>query len=452
MAVMEARAEKGWTYEKTLKRANALDVVVDEYAGIEARRKIDPGGVTPEERMFLVKNKFAGPIIRQMEHASDVATFRDETMDITKYVTLIRGRYKWLTFMIPFIKTPERIFVQALRRTPMGLARTINNIRTGKIKGGEASDRLAQGVLGTMMSASVYMMARDGQITGSGPSDPRKRRDWLATGKRPYAVKLPTPDGPTWVSFARIEPLATTFGFAADLAEAQDDKIAGDLFDKLHYTMIQNVTNKTFLEGMISTAEAVGDPERYGARLYKRMVGGMVPNLLATAARSIDPTIRSTDTIKDTLLSRVPWFSQTVNPRLSGTGELIDRGEDPISRFISPFRYAKEAGPEKNLERMFLETGYSPSAPPRHMTLPGTMGRKVMLTQDEREVYALYARRATAFARALTSNGDWSRIDVYAKAEVLRRIYRFAHDAGRKAMYRSVLRRVHAGEFELKWH
>jgi len=448
MAVMEARAEKGWTYDKTLKRANELDVIVDEYAGIEARRKIDPGGVTKEERMFLVKNKFAGPIIRRMEHQSDVATFRDETMDITKYITLIRGRYKWLTFMIPFIKTPERIFVQALRRTPLGLARTMHNIRTGKLKGGEASDRLAQGILGTLMSASVYMMAKDGQITGSGPSDPRKRRDWLATGKRPYAVKV----FDHWVSFARIEPLATTFGFAADLAEAQDDKIAGDLWDKLHYTAIQNITNKTFLEGMISTAEAVGDPERYGARLYKRMVGGMVPNILATAARAIDPTIRSSDTIKDTLLSRVPWFSQSVAPRLSGTGELIDRGEDPLSRFISPFRYAKEAGPEKNLERMFLETGYSPSAPPRYMTLPGTMGRKVMLTQEERELYALFARRATQFARALTSNGDWERIDVYAKAEVLRRIYRFAHDAGRKAMYRSVLRRVHSGAFELKGH
>jgi len=252
------------------------------------------------------------------------------------------------------------------------------------------------------------------------------------------------------VSFARIEPLATTFGFAADLAEASDDKVAGDVWDKLHYSVIQNIANKTYLEGMISTAEALGDPDRYGARLYKRMVGALVPNLFATAARAIDPTYRSTDSLEDTLLSRVPWFSAQVPARLTGTGEKATRGETALSRFISPFRYAKEAGPEKNLERMFLETGYSPSAPPRSMTIPGTMGRKVMLTNEERAAYATYAQRATAFARQLTANGDWDKLDVYAKAEFLRRIYRFAHDLGRKAVYRSIMGRVRRGEYEMK--
>jgi hypothetical protein len=333
-----------------------------------------------------------------------------------------------------------------VRRTPVGLLRTIQQIKAGKLKGGEASDRLAQATIGTLMSAGVYMLAKDGQITGGGPTDPRKRRDWLATGKRPYAIRV----GGSWVSFERIEPLATTFGFAADLAEAQDDKIAGDVWDKLHYSVINNIANKTYLEGMISTAEAAADPDRYGARLYKRMVGALVPNLLATAARAIDPVYRRTDSIEDTLLARVPWFSKRLPARLTGTGELAERGEDPISRFISPFRYAKEAGPERNLERMFLESGYSPSAPPKTMTMPGTFGRKVLLQQNERELYAAYARRATAFARTLTANSDWSRLDVYMKAELLRRIYRFAHDAGRKAMYRSVLYRIRSGQYELR--
>ena len=441
-------AKQKWSKEELQARVDQIRDEVRQYIEIDINRKADPGLVTAEQRRFMAEHRWAADDMRAMDHAADVATFRDQNMQITRYIRLIRGKYPWLTFMIPFINTPERILVQAVRRTPVGLARTIQNIKTGKLKGGEASDRLAQGIIGTAMSAGVYMMAKDGQITGAGPSDPRKRRDWIATGKRPYAVKV----GDTWISFARIEPLATTFGFAADLAEAQDEKIAGDIWDKLHYTAINNIANKTYLEGMISTAEAVGDPERYGARLYKRMVGAIVPNMFATAARAIDPVYRRTDSIEDTLLSRVPWFSQTVPARLTGTGELRTRGEDPFSRFMSPFRYAREAGPERNLERMFLETGYSPSAPPKHMTMPGTMGRKVLLTQQERELYAAYARRATGFARTLTANGDWNRLDVYMKAEFLRRVYRFAHDAGRKAMYRSVLARVRAGQFEMKGH
>ncbi|HUW55535.1 MAG TPA: hypothetical protein VMZ92_02795, partial [Planctomycetota bacterium] len=61
-----------------------------------------------------------------------------------------------------------------------------------------------------------------------------------------------------------------------------------------------------------------------------------------------------------------------------------------------------------------------------------------------------YAERATRFARALTSNANWEGLDVYAKTEFLKRIYRFAHDAGRRELQRSVMRRLAGGEYALK--
>jgi hypothetical protein len=289
-----------------------------------------------------------------------------------------------------------------------------------------------------MVSAAIYMLAKDGLITGGGPADPDERRNWLKTGKVPYGIKV----GNTWISLARLEPIATTLGFAADLAEAQDQKIAGDVWDKLHYSVLNNITSKTYLEGMVSAAEAIGDPDRYGSRFWKRMVGATVPNLLAAGARAIDPTIRQSDSVSETLMGRVPILSEQVPARLTGTGELAVRKETVLSRFVSPFRYSDEAGPEANLERIFLETGYNPQAPPRDMSIPGGMGRKVQLSQAERRIYATYAGRATAFARALTTNNDWSGLDVYAKEEVLKRIYRFTHDAARRDIWASVLWRM----------
>jgi hypothetical protein len=444
-AVLEGQ-KYGWNQEQIRARMQEISRDLSKYMELEARRQLDPRELSKADYSFLLRNKELGRMKAAMEKAADVSTFRDETTQFSKYLQLLRAKYPWLTFVIPFIRTPERILIQAVRRTPVGLAKTISNIKTGKLKGGEASDRLAQGILGSVVSAGVYMLAKDGAITGGGPVDWDERRSWLATGKRPYAVKV----GDTWISMARIEPIATTLGFAADLAEATEEKVAGDIWDKLHFSIMNNITGKTYLEGMVSAAEAVGDPDRYGARFFKRMVGAMIPNMLASAARAIDPTIRDTDTIESTLMARVPWFSQQLPAKLTGLGEPIDRGEDPFSRFASPFRYAEEAGPERNLERLFLETGYSPQAPPRYMSLPGTMGRRVALTQEERAMYAAYAARATAFARTLTANDDWSELDVYAKTEFLKRIYRFAHDAGRRAMYRSVLARIAAGDFELK--
>jgi hypothetical protein len=289
------------------------------------------------------------------------------------------------------------------------------------------------------------MFAADGLITGGGPDDPKERENWLKTGKLPYAIRI----GDQWVSYARIEPFATIFGFAADLAEAKDEKTAGDAFGKLHYAMLNNITNKTYLEGIVSAAEAVGNPDRYMARFWKRSAGALVPNLLATAARAIDPTIRETDDLSQVLISRIPILSEKLPARITGTGEPRRRGETALSRFVSPVRYSEEAGPEANLERLFLETGYSPSQPPRDITLPGTLGRKVELTREEREVYGAYARRATEFARSLAKNGDWTRLDVYAKEEVLKRIYRFAHDRGRRAMLASVAARLRQGKAEV---
>jgi len=431
-------------------RLQELHDLMNEWIALEEQRVSDPATFQSEHGAagytFLYRNRDLADIYRQMKQAADVSTFRDETTRFTSFVKQMRGAYPWLTFIVPFVHTSERILVQGFRRTPLGLLKTAYNIQQGTIEGGEASDRLAQGMVGSLMTGAIYMLAADGLITGGGPDDPRERENWLKTGKLPYAIRF----GNRWVSYARVEPLATIFGFASDLAEARNEKTAGDAFGKLHYAVLNNVTNKTYLEGIVSAAEAVGNPDRYMARFWKRSAGALVPNLLATAARAIDPTLRETDDISQVLISRVPVLSANLPPRLTGTGETVQRGETAISRALSPVRYSEEAGPEKNLERLFLGTGYSPSQPPRDITLPGTLGRKVTLTRQEREVYAAYSKRATDFARTLARNGDWTGLDVYAKEEVLKRIFRFAHDAGQKQMLASVLARLQRGQAQVK--
>ncbi len=445
-AFKEAQTER-WNPARRDERIVELNRELDRYLELDARRQIDPNQLSKEDNSYLLRRRSdLGKIKTAMEHQASVSTFRDEVTKFSKTVQLLRQRYPWLTFVVPFIRTPERILASAIKRTPIGLADTVRQMRAGKLKGGEASDRLAQGIMGSMIAAGVYMLAKDGFITGGGPVDWDERRNWLATGKRPYAVKI----GDAWVSMARIEPIATSLGMAADLAEATDEKVAGDIWDKLYFSVMNNITDKTYLSGFVSAAEAVGDPDRYGARFFKRTLGAFVPNLLASAARAIDPTVRQADDISTTLIARVPWFSKTLPAKMTGLGEPIDRGEDPLSRFASPFRYAVEAGPEANLERLFIETGYSPGAPPKSLSIPGTMGRKVMLTNEERQLYAAYAERATDFARRLTTNNDWESLDIYAKTEFLKRIYRFSHDAARREVHRSIMARIAGGDYEMK--
>ncbi|GAG11704.1 unnamed protein product, partial [marine sediment metagenome] len=265
----------------------------------------------------------------------------------------------------------------------------------GKTKGGQRADELARGIWGTMMSAGLYGLAETGFITGSGPTDPRERAIWKKQGKEPYAVRF----GNTWVSMARLEPMATVLGLSADLSEAKNQKKAGEVADKLMAAMTNNILSKSYLEGVSGLIEAVEDPERYGATYAKKFIGATtVPNIVAALARATDPFVRDTTPresripglgfVAPTVLSRIPGVSRTLPKLRHGTGEAVRREESPLSTMFSPIRYRREKGAEANLERLMLDVGYVPSRPPKSITIPRTGGRKAPLLQREKEVFS----------------------------------------------------------------
>jgi Mn-dependent DtxR family transcriptional regulator len=427
-----------------------LGTQMAEWRRIDLQRQLaGDASLSAAERAILNDPKLSGMGERAAEAAKQ-STFQDQVGAFTGAALHLRATHPWLTLFVPFISTPSRILSQAMARTPLGLARAAKRAYTGETRGGAAADELARGLWGSMIGASLYGLAQSGFITGSGPTDPDEQRAWQRTGKQPYAVKV----GDNWVSMARLEPMATILGLAADLSEAKDAKKAGDVADKLVATLTNNVMSKSYLDGVASLVEAVQDPERYGSTYAKKMIGAMaVPNLLATAARAIDPTIRDTSQMElpgglgyivPPIMARVPGLSQQLPSRLSGTGEPVQREEGPFSRFFSPFRYTKEKGSEADLERAFLRAGYIPSAPTREITIPGTYGRKATLTRQEREIYGAYNARATAQARRLAASLEFENLQPEHQEYVLKSLYRMAHDAARKAVLRSVASRLRA--------
>jgi hypothetical protein len=403
--------------------------------------------LTPEERKI-----YQDPELNRMglsaERAARESTFQDAPGSFARAALRLRQTHPWLTLFIPFISTPSRILSQAVARTPFGLARAAKRAVKGEVEGGVAADELAKGIWGSFLSAGLYGLAESGIITGSGPTDPKERSVLRETGWEPYSVKV----GDTYVSMARLEPLATVLGLSADLAEATDKKKAGDVADKLVATMTNNIMSKTYLEGISSLIEAVEDPERYGSTFAKKFIGAIaVPNLVAVTARATDPYVRDTgpmegapagiDYLAPPIMARIPGASRTLPKRRRGTGEPIERREAPISRLLSPIRYSRERE-GKELERVMLDVGYIPSGAPRSLTVPGTGGRKALLSQSDKEIYAAYQRQATQAARRLVAQPGFARADPLVKERELKRIFRQARDAARERVLPSVARRA----------
>ena len=66
-----------------------------------------------------------------------------------------------------------------------------------------------------MTMSYVGMLAAEGMVTGGGPKDKQLRQEMMMTGWQPYSFKI----GDTYYSYARIEPLGSLFGMAADAAD-----------------------------------------------------------------------------------------------------------------------------------------------------------------------------------------------------------------------------------------
>ncbi len=294
---------------------------------VDVARRLNGEKALTETDKKLYYNERLNRIGRNAERAARTSTFQDLPGTFTRAALRLRNTHPWLTLFVPFIATPSRILSQAMARTPFGLARAVKRAAKGETKGGVAADELAAGVWGTMLSAGLYGLAESGIITGSGPTDPKERSLWKKAGKEPYSVKI----GDTWVSMARLEPMATVLGLAADLSEVKNAKKAGDAVDKLVAAATNNIMSKTYLEGVSSLIEAVEDPERYGSMFAKKFVGSVtVPNIVAAAARATDPFVRETSPVESKIpglgyvlpivKSRIPGVSRTLPKMRYGTG------------------------------------------------------------------------------------------------------------------------------------
>jgi Mn-dependent DtxR family transcriptional regulator len=416
---------------------------------VDVLRSINGEKALSDAQKATYYNARLNRIGKAAEDAARESTFQDLPGAFTQAALRLRGTHPWLTLFVPFISTPSRILSQALARTPFGLARAISRTAKGEIKGGRSADELAKGIWGTMISAGLYGMAEAGVLTGSGPTDPKELAAWKKTGKEPYSVRI----GDTWVSMARLEPLATVLGLAADLSETKNAKKAGDVADKLVATATNNIMSKSYLEGISGMIEAVHDPERFGSTYVKKFAGALaVPNLVAAAARATDPYVRETGGDEDmpgaarlilpTIASRIPGVSRLLPAKLEGTGEPLKREESALSRFVSPVRYRHEAGKEADLERLMLDVGYFPARPPKTITIPGSGGRKGELHQKEREVYARFMRVATERARRLASDPRFKRLDPLRQEKMLKDLYRDARDAASERVAPVVARRA----------
>lgn len=229
--------------------------------------------------------------------------------------------------VLPFVRTPTNIFKYAGERTPLAFASAA--VRDELSAGGQRRAlALAKISLGAMTMGYIGMLASEGIITGGGPKDKALRAQMMdpnGMGWQPYSFKV----GDTYYSYARIEPLGSLFGIAADAADLLGQlpqKEAEQLAASLVVAISRNVANKTFVKGLAGTLNAVSSQDVNEVKTFlEKELPTILPYStgLSQTARALDPVMHEVNSVLDAFKQKIPGLSNSLPPRRNLWGEPI---------------------------------------------------------------------------------------------------------------------------------
>lgn len=294
------------------------------------------------ERVEALLEDWSNPIWRESLEEARAAVFQDEPSVLGEAAMDLRRRIPGMKYLIPFIRTPDRLFVRGIEASPvgalMGVADAYRGLRSGdgnRVARGAATAMLSFGLLATI---AALRDDEDGtpRITGSRTPNWRDSDEQYRTAP-PQSIRI----GGKWYSYARIEPLSTGLAMAVDMLDRMED--GDNLFEGAAgswKTLLAVAEDKTFLRSIGEVLEAVREPERSGgliSNLARRtFVTAWVPNLFKQTTRAFDPSIRDTRPAGDAgwwdaQAARLPYEALPVSswgetPRYDLWGRPIERG------------------------------------------------------------------------------------------------------------------------------
>ncbi len=335
--------------------------------------------------------------LRALEYAKK-AVFQGESGSLMKWYADGARQFPALRLVTPFIRVPSNIAKEFGSLTP-GLNLAFKDFRKAFL--GQVADRdlvyeargkMAAGAAAWTLAVGVAM---SGKITGGGPKDPELKAQMLASGWRPYSIKVTGADGKDqYIEYRRIEPFATIAGLASDfidVAHNSDDQTNDKIALALTTAVAKNLSSKTFLTGLSETMNVLTNPDPSVMKFLQNRLASNVPNEVGQFAP--DEYLREARTLLDATLRRVPGYAEGLPPKRDVLGQKVPTtaglsplgAGGPIANLASPFRYSQDSGDPVRTELAKVGVGFNP--PPKTM---GTVDLTTIKSDKGQDAYDRY--------------------------------------------------------------
>jgi hypothetical protein len=286
----------------------------------------------------------ADVLSRTAEKFARESTFTDEPGAYTRLIKQGLNHMPVFKFLMPFVSTPMNILHFGWRRTlpGLGIEKLSPLIRKTADKRKkdwaeltpmqQAAERGRYATAVGFSGAMIYFATQNNdRITGGGPRNRKERNALMATGWRPYSFVFNNEDGSkTYVSYERVDPIATMISIIADAAEftkmnPDDDDGFAEIFSALSFTIAENMTDKSFLRGVNNILNLTREPEVYLPKTFKDIGSAMAVPMFVDKLKNAngEQMIRETHTLKDAILRKVPIAEERVPPKRTFLGEAV---------------------------------------------------------------------------------------------------------------------------------
>lgn len=363
-----------------------------------------------------------------------------------------------LGFILPFVTTPLNILKQGLRRTPLGtpllLYRTAKAYYMRKRTPPGKPDYTRENFISHLSEQALAwattgiiasMIGGDGdedeprvQITGGRPlygKDAGKQQAF-ERDQGPPSMSIKFGDGP-WISYSKIEPLATFLAPIVNAIEAMNKAKNGDEWDaaasEAYSKTVDALTDKTFV-GAFSDIVRAGENPKDITRWAGSFASSWVPSIIRQGLKASTPS-ESDLSIKGKPLSpewfdsfgemvkeqaapgttgqvRIDWLGREVRksgPVVGPNTDVLYRlltfagiqvkgaEQDKLSRMITVWNQTSRFNAKENFE-------YYPSKPSKWITRKGE--RKFLNAEQYMEYQKLIGKMTQQFARSRRFNYD----------------------------------------------
>lgn len=388
----------------------------------------------------------------------------NDSNDYTRFVLNLRSglnkliggeNYGLGDVLIPFAKTPANLTKAIVEYSPVGLAKSImdikgikNAIETGQFTAQqqhEFVDHLGKGLAGSLLYVISYALAKAGVASGE-PDDDKDLKNFMrySLGVTPYSITI----GNKSFTYDWMQPIATPLAIMSNLEQYEKNNPDASAIEKVLSSV--NIGTNQLLEQsfMQSINEVLNGNGEFTDRLSKAVLdlpARAIPTFSKQIADLVDDTQRTTfergkpvQSAVNAVIAKIPGASKTLTPAVDTLGHDIKKyGGDNnfFNVFFNPANMNKgqETKAGKEIYDVYMKTGDTTVFP---VTAPYYVDRKEGRINMDAETRAKYQRVAGKYTEEavnkLLSDSSYKALSPDDKAEILSKVVTDSSEKAKK--------------------